>query len=61
MNPPTIGPRTGPKNGARVYTIIGFWIWAGINKSDTVPAATLKKALPAIPSRNLPTSIVWIF
>lgn len=58
MNPPTSGPKTGPKNGARVYAIMGFWISAGKNKSATVPAATLRNALPAIPSKNRPTSMV---
>jgi hypothetical protein len=61
MNPPTKGLKTGPRKGASVQNIIGFWISAGTNKSATVPAATLKNALPAIPSRNLPTSMVCIF
>jgi hypothetical protein len=61
MNPPIKGPNTGPINGERVYRIMGAWILAGGNKSDTVPADTLRKALPDNPSNNLPKSIVSMF
>jgi hypothetical protein len=61
INPPTKGPRTGPRNGAAVYSIIGARIWLGMNKSETVPAATVRNALPAIPSKKRPTNRVCMF
>ena len=40
---------------------IGVWSVSFVNISPTVPPATEANAAPAIPSRNLATSIVCIF
>jgi hypothetical protein len=61
MKPPTIGPAAGPRNGEIVKIIIGNSISFGSKRSATVPAATARKALPAKPSKNLPTIMVWMF
>jgi hypothetical protein len=61
MKPPSNGPRGGPMKGDIVNSIIGGPTLAGTKRSDTVPAATDKKALPASPPRNRPTRIVCMF
>jgi hypothetical protein len=47
--------------GDIVNSIIGGPTFAGAKISDTVPAATDKKALPARPLRNRPTRMVSMF
>jgi len=51
---------TYPMNGLAVYTIIGPESCSFENMSPTVPPATERKALPASPLKNRPTSIVAI-
>jgi len=61
MNPPTKGPSTGPAKGAIANNIIGACISFGKNKSDTLPPATLMKALPDNPEKKRAMSMVWMF
>lgn len=55
------GPTSGPMKGELVYSIIGALSSCRANRSPTVPPATLRNALPAMPLRNRHTIIVWMF
>ena len=61
MKPPMRGPRAGPIKGEPVKIVIGIRSCSGMNKSTTVPAATLRNALPDRPLRNRATKSVSIF
>ena len=49
-----IGPKEGPKKADVVYIAIGIPIWSLSNISAMAPPATLRKAEPKNPDRNLP-------
>lgn len=55
------GPTSGPTKGEAVYSIIGALSSWRANKSPTVPPATLRNALPAIPLKKRHTIMVSIF
>jgi hypothetical protein len=52
---------TGPRKGLAEYTAIGVLKAWPRNKSETDPPATLRKAAPDTPDKNLPTSQVSAF
>ena len=61
MNPPMIGPTTGPRKGLAVKINMGACKLLLSKRSPTVPPDTERKAAPENPSMNLPTSMVAMF
>jgi hypothetical protein len=55
INPPQIGPRTGPNRGPAPKIDMAIPRCSGSNKSDTTPPPMVKHADPPIPVRSLKT------
>src|SRR6187402_1787291 len=55
INPPTIGPRTGPIKGAVAKMDIARPRWAGKKRSAISPPELVREDAPKVPARNLNT------
>jgi hypothetical protein len=61
MNPPAIGPATGPANPPAAKTQIAYDRGIGSHRSASAPPTTARGADAKKPPRNLPTHIVVMF